>query len=289
MKRVLITGKDSYIGTKVEEWLKKAGYEVNVLDVKSDVWKSYDFHGYDCVYHVAGIAHQRDVDDSLYERVNHLLAVEVAKTAANADVKQFIFMSSGAVYSQNDRNHKSIVVDIDSKLDPCTAYGKSKLRAEQDIVALESNMRIVIVRPPMVYGPGAKGNYNALSKFARTVPIIPKINNQRSMIYIDNLTEFIRLVIQSNSEGVFIPQNKEYINTTDLIKQIAKIHRRKVFAIGGAEWAVCLMGRLHDGVNKVFGSYIYEHPAIEYFNGLYQRVGYEESILLTETWNKSEG
>ena len=106
MKRVLITGKGSYIGSKVRDWLEANPdkYEVEELDMMSPNWKDFDFSGFDTIYHVAGIAHRNDVPDSLYEQVNHLLAVKVAEKAEKAAARQFIFMSSGAVYSQNDRN-----------------------------------------------------------------------------------------------------------------------------------------------------------------------------------------
>ena len=288
MKKVLITGKGSYIGGKVEEWLKKYPdqFEVDVLDMIGESWKKYDFHGYDSIYHVAGIAHRKDVPDELYESVNHILAVEVARKAEEAGVKQFIFMSSGAVYTQNDKKHKSVIVGMDSKLEPSTSYGKSKLKAEKDLLDLNTKMKIVIIRPPMVYGPGAKGNYNTLSKFARITPIVPRINNHRSMIYIDNLAEFVKLLILNESEGIFIPQNREYINTCDLIDRIACVHDRKILFIDGFGWFVNLLGVLNDGVNKASGSYIYMHPEIEYFNGEYQIIDFEESVYRTETWNK---
>ena len=73
--------------------------DINELDMLGENWKKFDFSGYDSVYHVAGIAHRNDAPDELYEKVNHILAVEVAKKASDAGVKQFVFMSSGAVCS----------------------------------------------------------------------------------------------------------------------------------------------------------------------------------------------
>lgn len=284
MKKVLITGSNSYIGMSVEKWLKNKGhYMVETLDVKLDSWKKEDFSIYDCIYHVAGIVHKNDVSPEIYESVNHKLAVEIATKAMNEGVKQFIFMSSGAVYSQNDRKHKNIIVSETSKLEPCTDYGRSKLAAEDDIklICKESAMKIVILRPPMVYGKGAKGNYNSLAKFALKYPIFPKLNNQRSMIYIDNLCEFVRLIIDSESEGVFLPQNKEYVNSSELVKLIANIHGKNVILTPIFNWALELAANHFDFINKVIGSYTYENKS-EYFNGQYQIVGLEESIKMTE-------
>lgn len=280
MKRVLITGKGSYIGTKVEEWLKKVGHEVDVLDMMGDEWKKYDFHGYDSVYHVAGIAHRKDAPDDLYEQVNHILAVDVAKKAAEAEVKQFVFMSSGAVYSQSDKKHKKIVVDEYTPLTPTTSYGISKMKAEQDLRMLDTTMKIAVIRPPMVYGPGAKGNYKSLSELAKKTPIFPRINNIRSMIYIDNLCEFVRLLIESGEDGLFLPQNKEYVNVSELVKQIAGCNGKQILLTPIFNWAVYLSGLVFNSINKVFGDFYYKKSI--YFNNMYQLVDSEASIEYTE-------
>ena len=284
MKKVLITGKGSYIGNAVRDWLlkKPERYSVDEVDTIGDDWKNSDFSQYDCIYHVAGIAHRKDVPDSLYENVNHILAVEVAKKALEEGVKQFIFMSSGAVYSQNDKKHRKIKVNEGTELTPCTAYGISKMRAENDLKQLiaTSTMKLVILRPPMVYGKGAKGNYNILAKIASNMPIFPKIENQRSMIYIDNLCEFIRLVIDKEAEGVYLPQNAEYVVTYQLVREIAKTSGKKIMVTSLFNWAILFMAFFIDSVNKAFGSYIYEKN--NYFNNRYQIVDFQKSVRRTE-------
>lgn len=283
MRNILITGAGSYIGTCVERWL--AGYpdqySVASLNMTEDKWRDFDFRGFDVIYHVAGIAHRKDAPDSLYEIVNHHLAVEVAEKADKAGVRQFILMSSGAVYSQNDKMHKSIIVDEDSLLEPSTPYGISKMNAEKDIGGHCFKMKVAILRPPMVYGPGAKGNYNSLRKIALKLPVFPYIKNTRSMIFIDNLCEFIRLLIDSEEGGVFLPQNKEYVNTSMLVKEIAANHGKRLFLVPGFGWAISIMGKFLNPVNKAFGSYYYKNKN-QYFNGNYQIVGFKESIRLTE-------
>lgn len=288
MKKVLITGAGSYIGTNVENWLNKyndkhpESYDVTVLDMMVDKWKDFDFHGFDSVYHVAGIAHRKDAPDQLYEDVNHKLAVEVFKRCVDAGVDQFIFMSSGAVYSQSDKNHPNILVDDETLLTPSTPYGISKKKAEDDMKKLADgkNIKLAIVRPPMVYGSGAKGNYNALSTLAKKTPIFPKIKNARSMIYIDNLCEFIRLLIDNDSEGVFLPQNKDYVNTSRLVWEIAKVNGKNVVLTGAFNWAICMGGKVINTINKVFGTYVYKK--IKYFDNKYQVVDFKESIRKAE-------
>lgn len=283
MKQILITGKGSYIGTKVEEWLGKYpdDYKVEVLDMMGDVWKEFDFYGYDVVCHVAGIAHRKNAASDLYERVNHVLAVNVAEKAANSGVKQFIFISSGAVYSQSDRKHKSIVIDRDSLFLPETPYGHSKLRAEEDIQKIKANMKVAILRPPMVYGPGAKGNYNRLARISKTSPIFPDINNKRSMIYIDNLCEFVKLIIDNEYEGEFLPQNRDYVKTSDMVRIIAKTNNHKIWITPILNWPIYLLSNFFNSVNKAFGTYYYEKES--YFEDKYIIVDFEDSIIMTES------
>lgn len=283
MKRVLITGANSYIGTRVQKWLNKYpdAFEVSVLDMLDKGWRNTSFLGFDAVYHVAGIAHQKDVPDSLYEEVNYKLAVDVARKAQEDGVKQFVFMSSGAVYSQNDRRHRMIAVDENTSLRPTTPYGISKMKAEEGLFALSGDMKIAIVRPPMVYGPGAKGNYNSLRRIALRLPVFPYIDNRRSMIYIDNLCEFIRLLIMTEGAGIFLPQNKDYVNTSDLVKEIRKCHGQKTHLVKGFNWAMALLGKFVNPVNKAFGTFYYI-TRTNYFNESYQAIGFRESIELTE-------
>lgn len=289
MKNVLIAGAGSYIGTSVENWLEKypEKYNVTTLDMMGDGWGSHDFSQYDVIYLVAGIAHRPDAPDQLYEDVNHKMAVEVFKKCCEQNVKQFIFMSSGAVYTQSDRSHQKIVVTKHTPLNPCTAYGKSKRDAEIDIDKEKkkngSLIKVAVLRPPMVYGKGAKGNYQTLRKIALKTPVFPKVKNARSMIYIDNLCEFIRLVIDNESEGVFLPQNKEYVNTSKLVAQIAKNSGKKIIFTPAFNWTLEILGKYKDIVNKAFGSYVYKKSEFPYFDGAYQVVGFEESIRRTES------
>ena len=159
------------------------------------------FSGYDSVFHVAGIAHIKETikNRDLYFSVNRDLAYEVAKKAKEDGVRQFVFLSTMSVYGLNTG-----IIDNNTPEAPKNAYGRSKLEAEKLIRELEAaNFQVAIIRPPMVYGKGAKGNYQRLSKFAQKSPIFPDYNNQRSMLYIDNLCEFVRLIIIHVSTGIF--------------------------------------------------------------------------------------
>ena len=229
MKKILITGANSYIGMSVGKWLMKEPdkYKVDTVGTIDDTWKNSDFSVYDVVFHVAGIVHIKEskTNRSLYYKVNRDLAYGIAKKSKIDRVGQFIFLSTMSVYGI-----ESGTITKDSPLNPKTAYGQSKLEGEGLINELkDKNFKVAILRPPMVYGKGCKGNYPRLARLARKTPIFPKIENKRSMIYIDNLSEFIKLLIDNRSAGLFFPQNKEYVNTSEMVKQIAETHGKKVF------------------------------------------------------------
>ncbi|SHE82054.1 NAD-dependent epimerase/dehydratase family protein [Caloramator proteoclasticus] len=269
MKKILITGANSYIGTSFEKWVSQwpDKYIVDTLDMKDPKWKEYDFSKYDVVFHVAGIAHV-SIDpkmEELYYKVNRDLTIETAKKAKAEGVKQFIFMSSIIVYGDSSHiNHKR-VIDKNTVPTPSNFYGKSKLQAEEGILPLQDdNFNVVVIRPPMIFGKGSKGNYPKLSKVAQKLPIFPDIKNERSMLHIDNLCEFIRLMIDNNEKGIFYPQNKEYVGTSQLVKLIAEAHGKKVMLTKAFNPLLKLMGKKVGIINKVFGNLVYEKSMSEY-------------------------
>ena len=283
VKKVLITGKDSYIGTSFEKWLSQwpDKYMVDTIDMKGDTWKDNDFSEYDVVFHVAGIAHvsSNSKREDLYYRVNRDLAVETAIKAKAEGVKQFIFMSSIIVYGGSKSCKR--VIDQDTVPKPNNFYGRSKLQAEEGIRPLEDdNFKIVILRPPMIYGKGSKGNYPRLAKLARRIPVFPDINNQRSMLHIDNLCEFIKFMIDNKESGLFFPQNKEYVKTSEMVRLIAEVHGKKIRLTKVFNPFIKLIFRIGT-INKVFGNLVYEQSMGEYKEN-YRVNGLKESIEATE-------
>lgn len=287
MKRILITGKDSYIGTSFEKWVRQwpNDYQIDTLDTKGD-WQSYDFSPYDVVFHVAGIAHvdaKANMED-LYYRVNRDLTIEAAQKAKAEGVKQFIFMSSIIVYGDSSKLGEKRVITKNTTPTPTNFYGNSKLQAEQGILPLQDkNFNVVILRPPMIYGKGSKGNYPKLARLARKIPIFPDIENERSMLYIENLCEFIRLMIDNEARGVFFPQNKEYVKTTELVKTIAEVYGKKMRLTKVFNGLIRCCSKKVSAINKVFGSLVYEKEMSNYQNFKYCICDVKDSIIKTES------
>lgn len=289
MKKILITGANSYIGTSFEKYMAQwpDQYQVDTVDMIDGTWREKDFSGYDSVFHVAGIAHSdtgnvTEERKAFYYKINRDLTVETARKAKSEGVRQFIFMSSAIVYGDSAPVGGSKVITRDTPLKPANFYGDSKVQAEAGILPLsDESFRVVILRPPMIYGPGSKGNYPVLSKLARKLPVFPKVNNQRSMLYIGNLMEFVRLMVENEEQGIFWPQNAEYSNTTDLVRLIAQTHGKKPVIIPGCEWALKLLSHGTGLVNKAFGSMSYEMKLSDYPQN-YRLYSLAESIEVTE-------
>ena len=283
MKKVLITGANSYIGTSFEKYVKEnnVDFEMDTLDLLDPTWEEFDFSGYDTIFHVAGIAHfsKDESKKELYYKVNTELTDRVAKIAKQAGVSQFIFMSSIIVYGDSKSGER--VITKQTKPTPSDFYGDSKWQAEQKLNKLSDNtFKVVVIRPPMIYGKGSKGNYPKLSRLAQSISIFPKISNSRSMLHIDNLCEFIKQAIERRIKGTYFPQNAEYVTTSDLVAKIAQVHNKKIYLTKLFNPIIRLFFGF-DTVKKVFGNLVYEKEMSQ-FQFKYQIRTFDESILLTE-------
>ena len=289
LKKVLITGANSYIGESVEKWLNNSDneYEVDTLDMLDPNWKEFDFSKYDTVFHVAGIAHadvgnvSEEVKQKYYQ-VNTDLTLEVANIAKNAKVRQFIFMSSMIVYSGCGTTH----ITKDTKPKAENFYGDSKLQADLKLQEMnDDSFKVVVVRPPMIYGKGSKGNYPQLVKLATKLPVFPIVYNKRSMLHIDNLCEFIKLMIDNEESGVFFPQNSKYTNTSDMVQMIASVKGHRIIMLPGTSLSIKLLenvpGKIGGLAKKAFGDSYYDMSLSEYKDE-YRVNGLRNSIEKTE-------
>ena len=299
MKRILITGEGSYIGTTVERYLQEYNasqgrelYRIDTISLLEDSWKNYDFAPYDAIFHVAGIAHA-DVGNvseetkALYYQVNRDLALQTAMKAKAQGVKQFIYMSSVIVYGDSAPVGQKKHITKDTPLSPANFYGDSKKQAEEALLPLtDPDFQVAVLRPPMIYGKNSKGNYPLLAKLAGVAPVFPDIFNQRSMLYVENLAEFVRRLIESGQGGIFFPQNAEYTTTSQMVRAIGEVkgkHVRLWKVLNPlVKLAAHVPGKIGGLVNKAFGSLTIDQELSKGgFDG-YQIFSLEESIRRTE-------
>lgn len=278
MKRILITGKSSYLANQFRSFLSgNENYQIDLISVREG-WKDKDFSSYDVVVHMAGLAHSSPKDDEKekYYAINRDLAIEVARKAKQDGCAQFVFMSSVIVYG----SHHTLITK-DTPLCPDNFYGDSKKQAEEGILVLQDeNFCVSIVRPPMIYGPGSKGNYRLLSRFSCVTPFFPNVYNERSMLYVDNFCACLKGMIDTGAGGIFLPQNKEIVSTVQLVKEIAKVHHHPLVVLKGLNPFISLL-RKKSLFNKVFGSLVID-PVLSKFDFEYQIVPFELSIENTE-------
>lgn len=292
-KNVLITGSNSYIGETFAHYCAQhyPNLTITTLDMKDERWREYTFRtkdgkAYDSVFHVAGIAHA-DVgkvsvpEQEKYYKVNTELAIECCEKAKKSGVKQFIFMSSMIIYGGAKR------IDEKTTPHPTNFYGNSKWLADKGVRALaDERYRVAVLRSPMIYGKGVKGNYRRLEKLAKTVPVFPDIRNKRSMIFIENLCEFVAQLVLSCEGGIFFPQNNEYSDTSQLVKCIAEVSGHKVYLMKSlipfVKIAMRVSGKICDLVNKVFGSSYYDQNLSNYEGLFYCKYNLKESVYRIE-------
>ena len=290
MKRVLITGANSFVGTHIERWLMKWPYEyqVDTVDTLNDVWRQADFSKYETIFHVAGIAHVDPKPEMapLYYKVNRDLTIEVAKEAKAKGVKQFIYMSSRIVY----RVSKSLIGNIttpETLPDPNDFYGDSKLQAEKGLHELECDtFRVAIIRPPMIYGSNSKGNFLRLGWLATKVPVFPAWHNKRSILYIDNLAEFVKNLIDRELAGTFFPQNRELADTVEIVRFFAKKYKKKVWISKMFNPVVWIGSFFLKPIPKMFSDSYYV-PEMSMYDFDYQLVSFEDSLKGIEITEKN--
>ena len=295
MKKVLITGANSYIGTSFENCVKQHYSDqlsIDTIDMIDGSWRQKNFGDYDIVYHVAGIAHADvgKVDEATkkkYYAINTDLAIETCKKAKADGVGQFVFMSSAIVYGDSAQYGQKKRIDAHTEPSPANFYGDSKWQADKGVRAeADENFIVTVLRPPMIYGKGSKGNYPTLSRMAKKLPIFPDVDNERSMLYIENLCEFLAQVMIRGEGGIFWPQNAEYTRTSDLVRMIAEVRGHKIMVSKAFNWVVGLAshipGKISGLADKAFGNLTYDQNMSNYdFN--YKIISLKESIVRTES------
>jgi UDP-glucose 4-epimerase len=230
MKNILLTGSNGFIGNYfIKNYQNK--YTINTFSFLNDNFTKLNLKDIDTIIHLSALVHQMGgVSKEEYEKVNVTQTLELANKAKESGVKHFIFMSSVKVYGEET----NIAYTETSKCNPQDEYGKSKLKAEKQLLYLENdNFKISVIRTPIVYGYGVKANIKNLINLVKKVPILPlgKIENRRSFVYIGNLCHLIDTIITKQKSGIFLASDDKSISTTRLIELIATELNKKIYLI----------------------------------------------------------
>jgi len=276
-----IFGAHSYIGTHFAKYASQYDrLRVTFIDSRGSGWNAEDFSHYDVLLNAAGIAHVTTGTKMAeqYYTVNRDLAIAVAEKAKADGVGQLIFLSSMQVYGDVKGIKHAQMISKDTIPRPTTDYGKSKLEAETAILSLQGPSFIpAILRLPMVYGPGCKGNFPRLVSLAQKLPFFPDIDNQRSMLYIENLCEFLRYCIRERLSGILFPQNREYVNTKAIVLCAAHWVKHRIILTKLFNPLLYFISPYSSLINKVFGSKIYDKSLSHPFEA-YNVCSFEESM-----------
>lgn len=288
MKRILITGTKGYLGNSLKQYLSQwPEYAVTSLSLREDRWEAFDLRGYDAVYHAAALVHQKKTKDDPaclgeYRKINRDLTLRLAEKAKAAGVGQFLFLSTEAVYGLTAPYGKELVIGANTPTAPVDNYGISKLEAEQGLQELAcGSFRVAILRPPLIYGKGCTGNFRALEKMADRLPCFPKIENRRSMLYVENLNALVKLLIDRQDCGLFCPQDPEPLCTSQVLRAIAQAKGKRLALVPGFGWALGLLRHVSGSVDKAFGSLRYDQ-ALSRYPQPYQLVSFPESVFRSE-------
>ncbi|MCD4756678.1 MAG: NAD-dependent epimerase/dehydratase family protein [Arcobacteraceae bacterium] len=219
--KILLTGSSGFIGKYfIKKYNKK--YDIRIFSFLNDNIDELDLDGIDSIVHLSALVHQMGgASKEEYEKVNVTQTMQLANKAEVSGVKQFIFMSTVKVYGEETNS----VYTEETLCVPEDEYGKSKLKAEKELLKLQDdNFQVSIIRTPIVYGNGVKENIKNLVNLVNKVPILPfgGIENKRSMVYIGNISHLIDQVIEYHQSGIFLGSDNEPFSTTKLIKIISK-------------------------------------------------------------------
>lgn len=270
--KVLITGKNSYVGKNIGNFLLYKNMEVKYVSVRNGISED-KFTDVDVVVHCAAIVHKKEAKfATLYDKVNYELTVDIAEKAKKKGVKQFIFMSTMAVYGKSEGE-----INGNTPLQPKTLYGESKLKAEKALEKIaDENFKVSIIRPPMVYGRSCPGNYKKLRMLALKLPVFPLVENKRSFIYVENLAYFVWNTISEGKEGIFMPMDSKTESTGTMSKYICSVNNKEIkFSpfLGKMVKKIPL-----NSLKKAFGSLYYGNDIAE----VVSFTGFQEAINYTE-------
>lgn len=288
MIRILLTEIDDCLGNAFDDYIKDTCIKEICVDrvfLQDDAYLDADWTGYDAVIHAARVVVPIEKDNVEHEAlqcysINHDLSVKVADKAKASAIKRFVYLSTMMVYGESAPIGRSFVIRENTVPEPISSYGKSMLAAEEDIAQIASDsFQVIILREPVVYGEHFNGEFYKLHRIARILPIFPMINSAKSYIYERNLCELLKLMAIDGSSGVYCPQNREIVTTSELFRQMRYSYGKKCLLVKGLDSILSIMSHITRYVNATFNDMNYESGLSDIPGMDYQVYSLEESIL----------
>lgn len=274
MKHILITGSSGYVGSSFIKLYSKY-FKISTFSLLSDTLDDLDLFEIDTILHCAALVHKNK--KYLYEEyfnINAQYTRDLALKAKESGVRHFVFLSTIAVYHPEEQ-----LLNLNVKPDPITFYGKSKLQGEILVENLASvDFKVCIVRPPMIYGFEAPGNFTKLQKLVEKVPLLPfsNIQNKRTFIYIENLCFSLKKIIENSTVGTFLISDDQSISTSDLIKSLVVNSKKNRFVFKVPFLSEILKSAAPSMYRKLFTNLVVDNSDSKSING------YENPYTLKE-------
>lgn len=283
MKKILVTGKTGAVASAFQDYLTvnfPSTYHIDKISVKNNDYTNIEFSDYDAIFHCAGIVDINKYSHEDFEEINITLTKKLFKKAIDSNMKEFVFLSSMAVFgSYGSDCYKGGIIDERTEPKGLTVYGRSKLDAEKCILQMDrKNTRLSIVRAPSIIGRGTENYLLNYYKFFKT-PLLPLMFEEckRSIIYIDCLSELVRLLIENNSDGIFHPQSIPLFSTSDFFKEIKEINHKKTILFKVPGWL-----QIHTKIfDRLYGNISYTEELSKIFDYKYNILDTKTAIKLT--------
>lgn len=227
-RNILLVGSSGYIGRHVFAAFSSTFKVVKSVSRAGDL-RLNELQNIDVVINAAGLAHSSATQPTEYAKVNAIFPCELARAARDAGVKKFIHLSSIAVYGSNINR-----IDESTPEAPDSPYGISKLDGDLALLSLQSDaFDVVILRPPMIYGPNAPGNPARLQRLAKLLPVLPLggITNRRSFLSVNNLVTFVERALTASVHGVLLVADDDSVSTTKFVRHVARMHDQTVLLV----------------------------------------------------------
>jgi len=256
-------------------------HSVNEISVRNQEWRNHDFAKYDAIIHVAAIVHQpHQQDRELYFHVNKDLAVDVCNVAISKGVKHFVFLSTMGVYGISPSCDGGGRITAQTRCQPKTMYGESKLAAEDSLLNLQTlqKFELSIIRPPMVYGANCPGNYfHRLLWMGKYLPFFPSVRkNILSMINVANLSELLKLIIEQEASGLYCPDDRDGVGTEERLQVISHIFGKNMHMSKMLGWPIARLPLRQ--LDSLYGDLFYDE-GLQYFNEKYIIQSFTDVIM----------